>query len=77
VEQAQVLEGDWEITRMSLSFTGKELLFKSIHVKSDEVFSKFRPVPSSLSFSQGVDLLKKQEAELDENREGTATNNSK
>jgi hypothetical protein len=77
VEQAQVLEGDWEITRMSLSFTGKELLFKSIHVKSDEVFSKFRPVPSSLSFSQGVDLLKKQEAELDENREGTATDNSK
>ncbi|MGA8493143.1 MAG: hypothetical protein WB711_22160, partial [Terriglobales bacterium] len=27
VEQAEVILGDWEITHMSLSFTGKELLF--------------------------------------------------
>jgi hypothetical protein len=54
---------------MSLSFTGKELLFKSISVKSDEVFSNFRPVPSNLTFAQGVDLLKKQQAELAENQQ--------
>ena len=77
VEQARVLEGDWEITHMSLSLTGKELLFKSIHIESDEVFSKFRLVPSSLSFAEGVDLLKKQEAELAENRQGTATEHPK
>jgi len=77
VEQARVFEGDWEITHMSLSLTGKELLFKSIHIKSDEVFSKFRLVPSSLSFADGVDLLKKQEAELAENRQGTATDHPK
>jgi hypothetical protein len=69
VEQAEVIEGDWEVTRMSLSFTGKELLFKNLNIKSDEVFSNFRPAPPNLSFAQGVELLKKQEAELAENRQ--------
>ncbi len=67
VEQAEVIKGDWEITRMSLSFTGKVLLFKTLNIKSEEVFSNFRPAPSDLSFAQGVELLKKEEAELAEN----------
>lgn len=69
VEQAEVIKGEWEVTRMSLSFTGKELLFKNINIKSDEVFSDFRSAPSNLSFAQGVELLKKQEAELAENHQ--------
>ena len=69
VEQAEVVPGDWELTHMSLSFTGKELLFKSISVKSDEVFSNFQSVPPNLTFAQGVELLKKQEAELAENQQ--------
>jgi hypothetical protein len=67
VEQAEVVKGDWEVTRMTLGFTGRELLFKSLHIKSDEVFSNFRAAPSNLSFSQGVELLMKQGAELAEN----------
>lgn len=77
VEQAEVIPGDWEVTHMNLNFTGKELFFKSLHVKSDETFTKFRPVPSKLSFAEGVELLKKQEAELAENRQGAATENPK
>ena len=69
VEQTEVIQGDWEVTHMSLSFTGKELLFKSLNIRSDEVFSDFRPAPSNLNFAQGVELLKKQEAELAENRQ--------
>src|SRR5580700_1733425 len=69
VEQAEVIPGDWEITHMSLSFTGKELLFKSINIKSDEVFSNFQSVPPNLTFAQGVELLKKQEADLAENQQ--------
>jgi hypothetical protein len=69
VEQAEVTQGDWEVTHMSLSFTGKELLFKSLNIRSDEVFSNFRPAPSNLNFAQGVELLKKQEAELAENQQ--------
>jgi hypothetical protein len=67
VEQAQVLSGEWEVTHMSLCFTGKALLFKSLNINSEEVFSDFRPVPSTLTFAQGVELLKRQEAELAQN----------
>lgn len=77
VEQAEVIPGDWEITHMSLSFTGKELFFKNISVKSDEVFSNFRPAPPNLTFAQGVELLKKQEAELAENQPQPTTGKQK
>jgi hypothetical protein len=77
VEQADVIKGGWEITHMGLSFTGKELLFKSLNIKSDEVFSKFRAAPSNLSFAQGVELLKKQGAELAENQQQPGTDKPK
>ena len=68
VEQGWVSNGDWELTHMNLSFTGKELLFKTINIKSDEVISDFRQVPSNLTFAQGVQLLKKHSTELAENQ---------
>jgi hypothetical protein len=52
---------------MSLDFTGRVLLFKSLKIKSNEIYSDFRPAPD-LSFAQGVELLKKQQAELAENQ---------
>lgn len=72
VQQSEVGNGSWEVTRMDLSFTGKELLFKSISIKSDEVFTDFRPAPANLSFAQAVELLEKQSAELAENHTGNA-----
>jgi hypothetical protein len=69
VTQAEIMKGDWEVTHMGLSFTGKVLMFKSLNIKSDEVFSNFRPVPSNLTFAQGIELLKKQEAELADNQQ--------
>ena len=67
VEQGDVGNDHWEISHMSLDFTGKILLFKSINIKSDETLSDFRPAPADLTFAQGVELLKKQEATLAEN----------
>ena len=67
VEQRDVGDGSWDISRMSLSFTGKILLFKSIAIKSDEVFSDFRRVPADTTFAQGVEMLKAEEAKLAEN----------
>jgi hypothetical protein len=67
VEQGDVGDGWWDIRRMSLAFTGKILFFKRIDIKSTEVLSDFRPVPRGLSFAQGVDLLKKQEATVANN----------
>jgi hypothetical protein len=63
VDQGNVGDSAFEITRMTLSFTGKLLLFKSIVIKSTEVYYDFQPVPPNLTFAQGVALLKKQHQE--------------
>jgi hypothetical protein len=68
VEQADVDNGHWDITRMELSFTGKVLLFKSIDFKTEQTYSNFHPVPSGLTFAQGLELLRKQESALADNR---------
>jgi hypothetical protein len=68
VEQGNIGNSDWSMTHMSLSFTGKILLFKSLNIKSDEVYSNFRPAPSNLTFAQGVELLRQQEPVLAEKR---------
>jgi len=72
VEQADVCDGNWEIVRMALSFTGKILIFKHLDIRSNEVFSDFQEVPNNLTFAQGVDLLKKQEAILAQNQRNPA-----
>ncbi len=58
VQQADVGDGTWELTQMSLQITGKILLFKTLSMVSDEVFTDFRRVPDNLTFAQGVELLK-------------------
>jgi hypothetical protein len=73
IEQQDVGHGDWEISRMSLGFTGKILLFKNISVKSDEVFSDFRRVPGDSTFAQGVEILKAEEAKLAQNHTDKST----
>jgi hypothetical protein len=67
VEQRDVGDGSWDISRMSLAFTGKILLFKSIAIKSEEVFSDFRRVPAGTTFAQGVEMLEAEQARLAEN----------
>ena len=62
VQQQEVGDNFWEISSMTLIFTGKILLFKSLSINSKEVFSGFRQVPSDLTFAQALELLKKEEA---------------
>jgi hypothetical protein len=57
VQQAEVGDGTWDVTRMALNLTGKILLLKSLNIKTDEVFSDFRQVPESMTIAQGVELL--------------------
>ena len=64
VQQADVGKGQWELTHMDLSFTGKVLLFKKISVRSTDLFSDFRPVAPDLTFAQGVALLEKEAARI-------------
>ncbi|MGB9073011.1 MAG: hypothetical protein WCC22_10115 [Terriglobales bacterium] len=62
VEQQEIGDHRWEISRISLDFTGRILLFKSLSIKSTEVFSDYKPVPSDLTFAQALELLKKEGA---------------
>jgi hypothetical protein len=61
VQQAEVDDGTWDVTRMVLNFSGKILLLKSLNIKTDEVFSDFWRVPESMTIAQGVELLESQE----------------
>ncbi|MFZ0940419.1 MAG: hypothetical protein WAN63_13375 [Candidatus Sulfotelmatobacter sp.] len=68
VEQRDVGNRCWEVSHMSLSLTGKILLFKNLSYKSDEVFSDFRSVPPNTTFAQGGQMLTEEEAQLAQNR---------
>jgi hypothetical protein len=61
VQQQEVGDDFWEISNMSLSFTGKILLVKNLSIISTEIFSGFKQVPSDLTFAQALELLKKEE----------------
>jgi len=76
VQQGVVADQAWEITLMDVSFTGKELLLKKLAIKSKEFFSDFRPAPPNLSFAQGVELLKKQQAALADQAENGGSHHS-
>jgi hypothetical protein len=68
VDQADVSDDHWTIARMDLAFTGRMLLFKSINIKSTEIYSDFHPVPSDLTFAQGIQLLKQQQGAVAQNQ---------
>lgn len=61
VDQGKVGDDAWQISRMSLNFTGKILLFKNLAISSTEVFTDFQRVQPNLTFADAVNLLKKQE----------------
>jgi hypothetical protein len=67
IQQAESGDGTWDITGMSLNITGRILLFKSLSMVSDEVFSDFQRVPDDLSFAKGADLLKAEQEKLAHN----------
>lgn len=67
VEQRDVGNGSWEVSRMSLGFTGKVLLVKTLSIKSDELFTDFHRVPDTTTFAQGVKMLEAERAKQAEN----------
>jgi len=77
VQQADVGNKQWELTRMELAFTGKILLFKKLNIRSSDIFSGFRPVPKDLSFAQAVELLKKEAARITPSANGDNSSGEK
>jgi hypothetical protein len=72
VQQADVGDGTWDITAMSLQITGKILMFKGITMISDETFSDFRSVPGDLTFAKAVTMLTNEQEKLAHNHEPEA-----
>ncbi|HXE90639.1 MAG TPA: hypothetical protein VNK82_06710 [Terriglobales bacterium] len=60
VEQTRLPDGNWETTSMTLDFTGRAFLFKSLKIQSRQTITDFRPAPAGLSLAEGVALLRKQ-----------------
>jgi hypothetical protein len=54
----------WEISSMTVNFTGKILLVKSLNIESTETYSDFKRISNDLSFAQAVELLKKEGAAI-------------
>ncbi|HYE24892.1 MAG TPA: hypothetical protein VEG32_06785 [Clostridia bacterium] len=61
IQQAEVLPGHWDLTRLVLDFTGKALIFKSIKIKQENTAYDFRPVPR-MNVAEALDFLRKQDA---------------
>lgn len=72
VHQQEVEDNGWEISSMTVNFTGKILMVRNLFIQSTEVFSGFKRVPSDLHFAQALELLEKEEAALAENRSAGA-----
>jgi hypothetical protein len=60
VEQSRIGDDRWEVTDLRLRFTGKVLLFRSLNINEHETAFDYRRAPENLSFTQGIEFLKKQ-----------------
>lgn len=68
MEQSLLPDGEWQTTRMTLDFTGKAFLFKTIRIQQRQSITDFRPAPVNLSLAEGIELLKKQNAAVAEKK---------
>jgi hypothetical protein len=67
IEQREVGGGRWETVRETLDFSGKILMIKPLTIYSTETATDFRPVPSSLTVAQALDLLHKSDQTIAQN----------
>lgn len=62
VRQEEVAPNHWEVTLLRVNMKGKALFFKTINVQENETRSHFHQVPETLTLTQAMDLLQKQDA---------------
>jgi hypothetical protein len=75
VEQKDLGDGSWEVSRMTLDFTGKVLLVKTLSIKSDEQFSDFHRVPAGTTFGEGVKMLEDEQGKMESGDKVTRAEN--
>ncbi|MGA7521999.1 MAG: hypothetical protein WBW84_05925 [Acidobacteriaceae bacterium] len=57
LEQTDVDNDNWQLTRMDLNLTGKALLVKSLSFRITEEMSRFSPVPAGLDYRKAIQML--------------------
>jgi hypothetical protein len=67
VQQQEVAENAWFVSRTDVDVTGKLLLFKSLAFKMTEVFSDLKIVPKDIHLPEAIELLEKEEPVLAQN----------
>jgi hypothetical protein len=57
LEQTDFGDGDWELTRMKLNFTGKALLVKTLNIHLTEEMAHYSPVAPDLDYHKAIQML--------------------
>jgi hypothetical protein len=57
LEQTDIGDDNWQLTRMKLNLTGKALLVKSLSFRITEEMSRFEPVPADLDYRKAIQTL--------------------
>jgi hypothetical protein len=73
VQQGDVGDGTWQITKMDLNISGKILMVRNLSMISNEVFNDFHREPNNLPFARGVELLKSEHEKLAQNGRPTSS----
>lgn len=59
MKQSRIADGSWQLTSLAVTFQGKILLFKRLHVDMKDTFSSFRAVANNLTVSEAAGLLER------------------
>lgn len=59
LEQSLLAGNKWRITTLNVNATGKAFFFKTIRIKQRMTGWDFRPVPTNLTLTQAVEILRK------------------
>lgn len=57
IDQTRAPKCGWQLARLNLNMTGKELMLKSLHVVVDETAADYHPVPAGWKYTDAIQWL--------------------
>ncbi len=57
IEQSKTANCGWQLARLGMHLEGKELLFKSLHIATEETATDYQPVPRGWTYRDAVRWL--------------------
>ena len=59
VNQSDIGDGIWQMTRLNVNMSGKALFFKTIDVRENQQDSDFKPLQRNMTLRQAAEILRK------------------